>query len=84
MRPARSISRRTLAGAILLATALGLSGCFTISERAIRNGAAMNPQAPLQWRSTRDMSQLRSQYYEIAPLRSLYQMKPYQPFTHWQ
>ena len=51
---------------------------------AIRNGAAMSPQLPLQMRSTRDMSQLRSQYYQIAPLRSLYQTKPYQPFTHWE
>lgn len=76
-------ARRTLAAAAVVAATLLLGGCAGISQRAIDNGAAMDPQVPLQYRNMRDMSELRAQYYQIAPLRSLYRTKPYQPFSRW-
>lgn len=74
---------RALLTVAAAAVAILATGCAGIPQRAIANGRAMEPQAPLQMRNMRDMAQLRAQYHQIAPLRSLSRTKPYQPFGRW-
>lgn len=80
--PVSARLRRALLPAAALAATLLLGACASIPERAIVNGRAMGPQMPLQWRNVRDMSQLRSQYYEASPLKVRH--RPYAPFGVWR
>ena len=79
--PARPRFRTALLPAAAIVATLLLGACASIPERAIVNGRAMGPQMPLQWRNVRDMSQLRSQYYEASPLKVRH--RPYAPFGVW-
>lgn len=68
---------------VAVTAVLTLGACGGISQRAMANGAAMGPSAPLQFQDFRDMSSMKRNYYQANGLSAMRRQAPYTPFTRW-
>jgi hypothetical protein len=69
----------------VVAMLIGLNACASIPQRAWQNGANLSSSGAYRsmMQGDRSFRTARELYGQMDPYRSMYRVRPYQPFGRW-